>query len=256
MNEWYRMSVYMHLKHTDRERATSQCMIKEESIHVYFMAINISNMCACVYTILFQCQCCCKILLFVQVFDMKRMFELIEQAESQRTAGKKRVREIVRDGILNHLPFAIFNIILCFSLAIHSNLCRHIYIVYVCESVSVIKYVHLHTTREREREKTKKLMEKMVLIRIVRLHAINQGKKGKFNTHHTSIHKINVQTHTEAEKKNETMLASFNQKHAVDAFLSTKPTDSHLTPFVASSLSLLLVRSICIIFIFLLPTTL
>lgn len=28
-----------------RERATSQCVIKEESIHVYFMAINISDMC-------------------------------------------------------------------------------------------------------------------------------------------------------------------------------------------------------------------
>lgn len=33
-----------------RERATSQCVIKEESIHVYFMAINISDMCLHYYS--------------------------------------------------------------------------------------------------------------------------------------------------------------------------------------------------------------
>lgn len=102
-------------------------------------------------------------------FRFKRMFELIVNQENERQNSERDWNSTTC-----HSTFLIF--ILCFKSTIYSNLCTHLH-VYAWICMSVMWYVDTFTQRWQYNGK------KMVLIRTVRLHAINQGKKGIFNTH-------------------------------------------------------------------------
>lgn len=187
----------------------------------------------------FQYRRCCEILFIcLGFFVWKDVWT--DRGEHEWNRNSERWWEIARENwnpTTCHSPFLIF--ILCFRSTIYSNLCTHLHVhIGICKR-DVHTY-HMNTVcscvRDTEKERNG---EKNGIDQDSKVACNKLGKKGIFNTHTlTYIWKWMCRGSGTQEKWNHASLIQLVPCiHTHRERMPSYPTDSHLTPFVAFSVS-------------------